>query len=114
MDPAAFAGVAHALGRLRYKPRGAWIEAFLDASRPRLAAMSPVELSQAVRGMALLGFLPDGDWLGALLAATARAMQDGSLRGAQMANVAWALGLLKVKGWGGVAGGQHRHGGQVH
>ncbi|KAG2443839.1 hypothetical protein HXX76_002182 [Chlamydomonas incerta] len=68
MDGAALAGVVLALGRLRYKPRRAWLDAHLAASGAALAAgrLSPTEMSHLVRGYAFLGVTPPDEWLAAL------------------------------------------------
>ncbi|KAG2495066.1 hypothetical protein HYH03_006677 [Edaphochlamys debaryana] len=102
LDPAALATVAHSLGRLRYKPRPAWLAAFLATVTERLRnpngqrPVSPTELSQLVRGLAMLGVEPDEEQMAPVWEASGAAMREGTLKPAQVANVAWAVGQLKV------------------
>ncbi|GLC49106.1 hypothetical protein PLESTB_000183100 [Pleodorina starrii] len=98
LDGAGLATLAHALGRLRYKPRPAWVEAFMVPTAEVLArrGMSGVEMSQLVRGLMFLGLRPPEDVLEALWEASGRAMEAGEFSMAQLTNLAWALGMLKV------------------
>ncbi|GIL51190.1 hypothetical protein Vafri_7252 [Volvox africanus] len=97
-DGAGLAAALHSLGRLQYKPRPTWVEAFMASAHDALAAgmLRPGEMSQLVRGMMFLRVRPTEDVLEALWEASGRAMERSEFTPAQLANMAWALGLLKV------------------
>ncbi|GLI62034.1 hypothetical protein VaNZ11_004614 [Volvox africanus] len=97
-DGAGLAAAMHSLGRLQYKPRPTWVEAFMASAHDALVAgmLRPGEMSQLVRGMMFLRVQPSEDMLEALWEASGRAMERSEFSPAQLANLAWALGLLKV------------------
>ncbi|GIL75307.1 hypothetical protein Vretimale_7993 [Volvox reticuliferus] len=103
-DGAGLAAAMHSLGRLQYKPRPGWVEAFMASVHDALTMgmLRPGEMSQLVRGMMFLRVQPTEDVLEALWETSGQAMERSDFSPAQLANMAWALGLLKVptpRGW---------------
>lgn len=107
MDGAGLAVVLHALGRLKYKPRPAWLEGAIAAAGHAMAGkrVAAGEMSQLVRGLGFLGAQPDQQWLRVMWQASGEAMERGDFSAAQLADLAWGLGLMKVGGWGAAVGG---------
>lgn len=59
----------------------------------------PAEFSLLLRGLAFLGVCPHDEWLDELFARSEAGLRDRGVHVAQAANLAWAIGMLKVRRW---------------
>ncbi|KAF8068262.1 rplB [Scenedesmus sp. PABB004] len=89
-----------ALGRLRVRPNPGWLDAFMAASAPRLAASAPQELAITLWGLAALQATPSGAWLAAFDDASLAAMPRFTAHGlAELLAGQVHLGLAPSGAW---------------